>query len=107
MAKLVIVSKDKPTVVVKAFNCYITKLCSLVKGKATDTLYHNGSAAFPVDGDMIYKMNNQTMQYEVFKNNSAALDTLILTTNGHPYIVTDNNGICKINNCTSKWQHLQ
>lgn len=106
MAKLVIISTTQPPVHLKAFNCYISKLCALIiKPKAPDTLYHNGSGAFPVDGDTIYKMNPQSMQYELFKNNSAALMTMVATEEGDPYILTNNNGICKIKHCKAKWQH--
>lgn len=98
MAQLVIVNKDRPDIKVKSFNCKITKLCNLVTDY-NDVLYHNGDNSFPVNGDVIYKINNISMQYELFNNDTAAIKYISSENVITKYIKTNDFGICTIILC--------
>ena len=98
MAKLVIVNKNKPDIVVKSFICNITKICTRVY-TYPDTLYHNGNNALPTDGDIIYQLNTTTMQYEIFKENSGLIKTYTSATSLPISFKTDYEGKCIIINC--------
>ena len=97
MAKLVIVNKDKPNIVVKSFQSSITKLCNVVSSY-NDILFHDGVNSQPVDGDTIYKLNS-FLQYELFTNNTAAIPTISTTQFINKYIKTDFEGKCIIITC--------
>lgn len=98
MAKLLIVNKDKPDINVKSFNCKITKLCDKVIN-INDVLYHDGINSLPEKGDKIYTINDMTMQYELFINNTAALYYPTAQSLDIKYLKTNDAGICSIITC--------
>ena len=103
MAKLVIVSMNKPDMHLKGFSCKIGKLCEMTP-ELSDVLYHTGNGYLPTDGDIVYKLN-QLGQYELFSNNTASLNASSLNVFSLnesltvKYIKTNFKGICTIINC--------
>jgi hypothetical protein len=98
MAKLVIVNKNKAPVIVKSFRCNITKSCTFIN-TLPDNLYHNGIGVYPIDGDIIYFLNDM-IEYEIFKNNTAIWSTTQITaTSIKKSFKTDFKGECTIITC--------
>lgn len=97
MAIFKIINEKKPSIEVKAFPCGIDTLCGWIK-VLLDTLYHDGNGVIPENGNVIYKINGIN-QYELFKNNTAAISIAGYENNYSTYIKTDNNGVCTIINC--------
>lgn len=116
MAKLNIVNKEKPAPKYKCFRAIESELCSIVNYKNEDNkeviLCHQNDTYFPVTGDIIYikVVIAGITFYKPYTNNTAYIPSLLSSIEQErkiKYLQTDENGVCKIINCNTRWQISQ